>query len=181
MIFDEFFAWLRNNESIAIWLEGLALVLIFIWDRIDAHQQDETSLAQLRVSQDQVEALQKPCLVFSTAPRDQSIAVLDPNGSAMEIRCPEGQAEIQNIGAGPAVNARYSLTPTNPDSTAARPSGYLVGMLPAEKFLTPIPRGILVGNEWQIVVTYESLSGRKYKTACIVDDLVLTNFKFEER
>ena len=29
--------FLKQNEFLALWLEGLALVAIFIWDRIDAH------------------------------------------------------------------------------------------------------------------------------------------------
>ncbi|SRR6266481_6819428 len=187
--------WLRTYEFIAIWLEGIALVAIFVLDwrerkdqRKDRKEQHEETVAQLKVSQEQVaaaqeqvEAAQKPCLAFSTAPRPAEEAILEFGGAvgAMMLRCPEGQAQLENIGSGPAVNARYSLTPTNLDSTIARPSGYLAWMLPGDKFLTPIPRGILQGNEWEIVVTYESLSGRKYQTKITVNNLVQTDIKFE--
>lgn len=49
--------WLRNYESVAIWLEGIALILIFVWDRIDSRQQHRETLAQLNVSQAQADAL----------------------------------------------------------------------------------------------------------------------------
>jgi len=136
---------LKTYEFIAIWLEGIALVAIFILDwrerkdqRTDREQQHNETLAQLQVSQkqvevsqEQVEAAQKPCLVFSTTPRPAEEAILEMGGtdSAMEILCPGAQAQLENIGNGPAVNARYSLTPTNPDSTVARPSSYLAWLI----------------------------------------------------
>ena len=173
------FCWFKRNEHVALWLEGIALVLIFVWDRIDSQQQHEDTVNQLKISQEQVEASQKPCLVFSTAARPPDEAILAPNGETMMLRCPDSQAQIENVGTGPAVNARYSLTPIDPASTVARPSGYLAWMVPGDKFLTPIPRGILQGNEWFIVVTYESLSGYKYQTTTTVRSLVLTDIKFE--
>jgi len=68
--------WFDSHQYLALWLEGIALLAIFFWDRIDSHHQHKETLAQLKVSQkqveasqDQVEAAQKPCLVFSTTPR----------------------------------------------------------------------------------------------------------------
>jgi hypothetical protein len=46
--------WLRTNEqSLAIWLEGLALVAIFIWDRIDNREQHEQTVAQMEIMRTQ--------------------------------------------------------------------------------------------------------------------------------
>jgi len=180
--------WLRTYEPIAIWLEGIALVAIFIWDRLDSRKQHEETLAQLTVSQkqleaslEQVEASHKPFVTFSTEPRNAEEAVLEMGGAVggMVVRCPGGNAEIGNVGSGPAINIRYRASHDGADATEQGPSGYLAGILPGEKFLTPIPRGILQGQKWDIVFTYESLSGRKYRTKCAVDDLVLTNVKFE--
>ncbi len=42
-----FFNWLKTYESVAIWLEGIALVLIFVWDRLDSRKQHQETLAQL--------------------------------------------------------------------------------------------------------------------------------------
>jgi len=173
--------WLRTYEPIAIWLEGIALVLIFVWDRLDSRKQHEDTLAQLKVSQEQVEASQKPFVAFSAERRNPEDAILNMGGAVggMVVRCPGGDAEIGNVGSGPAINVRYRAVHNIADATEQGPSGYLAGILPGEKFLTPIPRGILQGQEWEIVFIYESLSGRKYQTKCIVDDLVLTNVKFE--
>jgi len=56
--------WLRTYEFIAIWLEGIALVAIFVLDwrerkdqRKDREEQHKETLAQLDVSQKQAEAL----------------------------------------------------------------------------------------------------------------------------
>jgi hypothetical protein len=48
--------WFQSHEYIAIWLEGVALVLIFIWDRFDSAKQHGETLAQLRIAQQQIEA-----------------------------------------------------------------------------------------------------------------------------
>lgn len=180
--------WLSTHEWLAIWLEGIALVAIFIWDRLDSRSQHEETMAQLEVSQkqlgaslEQVEASHKPFVAFSTAPRDAADAVLDMGGAVggLIVRCPGGNAEIANVGSGPAINVRYRARHDAADATELGPSGYLAGILPGEKFLTPIPRGILQNRKWEIVFTYESLSGSKYQTTCVVDNLVLTNVKFE--
>jgi hypothetical protein len=145
-----------------------------------SQRQIETSQRQVEISQEQVEGTHKPCLTFSTARRDFTDAVLEMNGAvgAMILRCPESQAQLESVGSGPAINIRYNLTPTNPDSTIARPSGYLLWLKPGDVFLTPIPRGILQANEWICVITYESLSGRHYQTKIIVNNLVLISIEF---
>jgi len=43
-------------EPIAIWLEGIALVLIFVWDRIDASQQHKQTLTQMEIMRNQARA-----------------------------------------------------------------------------------------------------------------------------
>jgi hypothetical protein len=180
--------WLKTYEFIAIWLEGIALVAIFIWDRLDSRKQHEETLAQLQVSQEQleasleqVEASHKPFVAFSAERRNPEEAILNMGGAVggMVVRCPGGDAEIGNVGSGPAINVRYRAVHNIADATEQGPSGYLAGILPGEKFLTPIPRGILQGQEWEVVFTYESLSGRKYQTKCTLDDLVLTNVRFD--
>jgi hypothetical protein len=180
--------WLRTYEFIAIWLEGIALVAIFVWDRLDSREQHEETLTQLKIAQrqveaslEQVEASHKPFVAFSTAPRNAEDAILDMGGAVggMVVRCPGGNAEVGNVGSGPAINVRYRATHNVAEATVEGPTGYLAGILPGEKFLTPIPRGILQAQEWEIMFTYESLSGRRYRTKCTIDDLVLTNVRFE--
>ncbi len=63
-MWETFSTWLHKYESIAIWLEGIALVAIFILDwkqrkdqRKDREEQHRETLAQLNVSQAQADAL----------------------------------------------------------------------------------------------------------------------------
>src|SRR6266516_4883922 len=125
------FSWFKLNEHVALWLEGIALILIFVWDRIDNHRQHRESLAQLEASLEQVEAGHKPFVAFSTAPRDAGDAVLDMGGAVggMIVRCPGGNVEIGNIGYGPAINVRYRTTHNIVDATEGGPSGYLADMV----------------------------------------------------
>jgi hypothetical protein len=51
--------WLHPHESLAIWLEGVALVLIFIWDRLDSRIQHKEVLAQLQAAEKQIEVAEK--------------------------------------------------------------------------------------------------------------------------
>jgi hypothetical protein len=46
--------WLEKYQYVALWLEGIALVAIFIWDRIDSAAQHKQTLVQLKIAQDQV-------------------------------------------------------------------------------------------------------------------------------
>jgi hypothetical protein len=44
-------------EPIAVWLEGIALVAIFIWDRIEGSQQQEETVKQLKLAEEQIKLL----------------------------------------------------------------------------------------------------------------------------
>jgi hypothetical protein len=174
--------WLRTYEYVAVWLEGIALVAIFVWDRFDANSQHREAVEQLRTSQELVEAAYKPCLVFCATPREPVDAVLAQDlpgyGGSKVIRCPEGLAQIENIGNGPALNTYFKLTPTNPQATILRPNGYFGTVLSGEQSPLPVARGALQNVEWECVFTYESLGGRKYETKIIANDLVLTSVRF---
>jgi hypothetical protein len=156
---------------------GLAAYTFVTWRILSASQR------QIEVSQEQVEAAQKPFVSVSTTARDFNDAVLEMNSAvgAMIVRCPEGLVQLENVGAGPAVNIRYRFTPVDPNSTQSRPSNYLVGLRPGETFLIPTPRGVLVGYDWNCLISYESLSSRKYETALTLIGLVVTDVKFFSR
>lgn len=49
-------SWLDSHQYLALWLEGIALLLIFAWDRWDSHQQHEQTLTQMKIMQDQARA-----------------------------------------------------------------------------------------------------------------------------
>ena len=48
--------WFDSHQYLALWLEGIALLAIFIWDRIDASQQHKQTLAQMEVMRIQAHA-----------------------------------------------------------------------------------------------------------------------------
>ena len=48
--------WLDSHQYLALWLEGIALLVIFIWDRIDASQQLKQTLAQMEIMRNQARA-----------------------------------------------------------------------------------------------------------------------------
>src|SRR6266481_3542167 len=48
--------WFDSHQYIALWLEGIALLLIFAWDRWDSHQQHRQTLAQMEIMRGQARA-----------------------------------------------------------------------------------------------------------------------------
>ncbi len=74
-------AWLRNYEFVAIWLEGIALVAIFVLDwrerrdqRKERREQHRETAAQFDVSQRQVEAAKKSADAATEAARAAKIS-----------------------------------------------------------------------------------------------------------
>ena len=53
IILSAFASWLSSHEYIAVWAEGIALVAIFIWDRLDSRAQHRQTMDQLRIAQEQ--------------------------------------------------------------------------------------------------------------------------------
>ena len=63
------FSFLRNNEWIALWVEGLALVAIFFWDRKDAQSDHQETLQQLSLAHQQISVGQKQVEASQNAER----------------------------------------------------------------------------------------------------------------
>src|SRR5271165_6022940 len=113
--------WFGTHEYIAIWMEGIALIAILAldaWefrrqgnDRVKEEKEKERqhteTAAQLRASLDLVESAHKPCLVLSSSPRDPDEALIGTvtpgSDGGTIIRCSGGDAQLENIGNGPAV------------------------------------------------------------------------------
>jgi hypothetical protein len=135
-----------------------------------------------RLSFEQIEALQKPCLTFISTARQQEEAVLDMDDivGGMIIAAREGSVAIQNVGSGPALNVRYKFTPINPPTGAnvARPAGYLQNIPPRETLVMPVAREVLRNLEYEFIATFESLNARRYETRVKIKDLVLVQLEF---
>src|ERR1700686_540597 len=73
--------WLKRNESVALWLEGIALVLIFIWDRKDRKQDHAETIEQMKVMSASALAAQKSAEVTEASLKLQKVAMdqwIDP-------------------------------------------------------------------------------------------------------
>jgi hypothetical protein len=62
----------------------------------------------------------------------------------------------------------------DPPANIARPNGYLVHILLRESATIPVARQLIRGNKWTVKLQYDSLTGRRYETRIVIDDLVLT-------
>jgi hypothetical protein len=136
-----------------------------------------------RVSQDQLEALQKPCLTLVTEARDYDAALLELNGAVggMIVAARNGNVALQNMGYGPAVNVTYNFKPVNPSEgvKVAGSGGYLQNIPAGGTFAMQVARGSLALLEYELIVTYESLGGHRYESKIAINNLVLTAFNFE--
>jgi hypothetical protein len=138
--------WLRTYESVAIWLEGIALVLIFIWDRLDSRQQHRETLVQSKVSQQQVEAAKVAALATKES-ADILAALHRPFISLSGVSLKTGLGTrsweiafgIKNYGTLPAVGVGFSarvfiddvqrVQHTNPASFQIFPSSEFEALL----------------------------------------------------
>jgi hypothetical protein len=170
------------------WLDylnaGIQILLLagLGWYTLETRRIRRISQKQVALSQDQVEATLRPCVSLSTTARefDDAILAMNETDSTVVIRCPEGVVQIENIGVGPAINIRYEFQPLQPhESTHAHPTGYVAGIPKGGEFRIPVTRTLLAGHDYECSFEYESVSHRKYRTKVILNDLVITNMRFE--
>jgi hypothetical protein len=168
-------------EVIGVWVEAIALVAIFGLDwkerqarRAEHAEQQSQTLAQLQASLDQVEVPQIPFLsLFWEQPASGRLAA--------------GYPELRNAGFGPAVNIKFSATPTssNPNVYSKSIPSTITGIeIPlareGARSIRKLGFGDLNGNEWEILIQYQSLSGGRYETKLSIDvDGCLTHVEFK--
>ena len=127
-----------------------------------------------RAAQSQLEALQTPCLTFSSAPRDGGDAILEMDGArgTMVLAFHEGDALLTNIGNGPAVNIEYVFTAQG--DPPRKLDGYVSSIPPGARVSIPVARNTLQGRQFVCSIQYDSLSFARYETKMTVHNLVLT-------
>lgn len=138
-----------------------------------------------RASQDQAEALQRPCITLATAARpheeyEDAMLNMDSALGGLTLATQERNVALQNIGSGPALNVRYEFHPSDPERGAdlARRGSYLPNIPPRGSFVTPAARDAFRDLECEFVATYESLSGQAYESRITIHNLVLTKSAF---
>ena len=89
-----------------------------------------------------------------------------------------------NMGSGSALNIRYQFTVLNPPEGATTnhgPEGYLPIIPAGGTFAMQISREHLRIREFEASFTYESITGQQYESKVTLNELVLTNFRFQRR
>jgi hypothetical protein len=69
--------WLDSHQFLALWIEGIALLLIFIWDRFDSAGQHKQTLEQIEVMQRSADA-SKDAAIAAKASADAIVNVERP-------------------------------------------------------------------------------------------------------
>jgi hypothetical protein len=141
--------WFRTHEWFAIWLEGIALVAIFIWDRKDARSQHKETLSQIAIAKRQAEAAMLTAQSLVNSERAWLTAHLGWLGDKGRIVFSETK-----VGSGePAVSTNVELTLTlrNDGKTPAWIETICVGMeisgsqksseLPIKEYIEPLGAG----------------------------------------
>ncbi len=129
--------WLDSHQYLALWIEGIALLLIFGWDRWDSHQQHKQTLAQMTIMQNQARAAEtaanaanKSAEALINSERAWVIAELAPQAARFgDHWCRfvgKGYASLspEEIRAG--YHLRYKLKLTNMGRTPAQLLGFTI-------------------------------------------------------
>jgi hypothetical protein len=131
-----------------------------------------------RASIEQSEALQKPCVVIESSPRDSDEAVLEAPLVSQVAQTPNVQ--LRNIGSGPAVKLNYELRQVEvpQGGVAVTPTGFVPYLEADESWTTVTPRGMLTTRIFEFSAKYESLSGSTYQTRVRLDNGLIASSTF---
>lgn len=150
--------WLKRNESVAIWLEGIALVLIFIWDRKDRKQDHAETIEQMKVMSASAQAAQKSAEVTEASLKLQRVAMdqwvdTEEWSATSSGYIPPGDSQVKLL---------ISFHVTNPTKFKLTFRGVELWM--DRKFLTAISYGemFLAPAEYAIIETSKSLTETKF-------------------
>ena len=165
----------------ALGVLGLAIYCIETY-RIRKTSQDQVTASQriIQAAMDQVEGLSKPCIAFSAQLRARGDAILQKHGAvgSLIVLDDAGNYVIQNIGNGPALNLKYFFTRGGPDP-AERDWRYLPAVLATAR-ASLVESLVLFDADHVATFEYESIGGRKYRSAITLSHHVITAFDFEE-
>jgi hypothetical protein len=138
-----FVSWLSTHEYIAIWLEGIALVAIFIWDRLDSRADHEQTMAQLRIAQQQAATSQASVQSVINAERAWVVPELRPHarrfadGSYYRLNT-SVPLSTEDVLAGK--HLWYWLKLTNMGKTPAQILGFVIRYSCLAEGLTDLPK-----------------------------------------
>ena len=168
-------AWLYISDSVnlAEVIQGIILAVL-------AWYAAETRKIR-RVSQQQLEALHRPCLLLATEARDPDEALLgtDDTVTVLIVSSHNGNTTVENIGNGPAVNIGFefkAVSNTEGNDSPPRSTGYPPSLAETAPFTVPFPREVLRNQEYEFACSYESLGGA-YESRIRMNNLVVTSIQ----
>src|SRR5580704_6291495 len=109
--------WFNATEGLAIWLEAIALILIFIWDRLDSRADHMQTIAQIKIAQEQAAASQAMAQSTINAERAWLLGSLggDTTGSTHVVQ----HTSTTQDGISESTDAQIMLTCKNEGRTPA--------------------------------------------------------------
>lgn len=136
--------------------------------------------AQIRVSEEQVEAQEKPCLALFTDP-DPSVHASHGGFTAGTILTAyaAGRIGVQNVGNGPALNVLYQFTPREATDEDVKSYRGQIPIIPRRGVaVMPVELDHLSALAYDFTCTYTSLSEHVYQSETTINHLMLENFVF---
>jgi hypothetical protein len=103
---------------------------------------------------------------------------MDDTVSVLIVSSHNGNATVENIGNGPAINIGFEFRvfgKTEGNDSPPRSSGYLPSLSANASFAVPFPREILRNHEYEFACSYESLGGELYVSRVRMNNLVVTS------
>ncbi len=151
------------------------LLVVVLWYTSETSKIRRASQKQVAASENQMEALHKPCLTLATTARNPEDVILKVNdlSGAMVAKQIGGDIVLQNIGTGPALNVRYEFI------LSGRPSidAYIPYISCDDPIAIPLAIATLRLHTCEAMISYESVSGRRYTSTIRINNLVLTDFR----
>ncbi|MGD0631676.1 MAG: hypothetical protein ABR987_20285 [Terracidiphilus sp.] len=145
--------------------------------------QDQVTISRdlISAAMDQVEGLSKPCLTISSELRDPADVILEMGRAvgSLVARDRGGFFLVENIGNGVALNVSYKFVHRHDPSTDLRRERYIQNILAGQSVSMVESLSAFRATEDQIILKYESIGGREYRTIITMVNLVLTSFVFE--
>jgi hypothetical protein len=173
-----FLAWLYASGSLTL-AEGIQgfILAVLAWYAAETRK--------IRwISQRQLEALHKPCLLLATEARDPDDALLgvDDTVSVLIVSSHNGNVTVENVGNGTALNIGFEFKAIGQTEAEKKPPssrGYLPSLTAQTSFTVPFPREMLRNHECELACSYESLGGEMYRSRIKVINLVVTHVGYE--
>jgi hypothetical protein len=166
-------SWIQAISAVILVFATIAAFIVLLGYAADTRKMAVAAIAQ-------AEAVHMPCLTLRAMQRDFEAALLDENAKTDMVLFPMGgQLAIENYGTGPAINVEYVFRQI-PIGNRVDLDGYLPYLAQDKTFATKMPRNSVQGHEYELTISYASVSGQKYRTNVTIKNCALVEYKFSK-